>query len=492
MFARKDTSRTASAQELSEFPEMEEKKGFTISFTKRVMLVSIAVSLITIISSVVVLSAVWNQHFQSYTRENVQRVADGTAAAIADGYEQSNGDWYGGALSAATSASSLYDSVYLQVRTIDGTIVYDDRANDVLGSVDVKEDGSNVASAPIIVDGEKVGTVLVRVPGSETLLTKFDEDFRDKSYNAMIFAAVIALIIAMVMGAIFARTIAAPVKKITNAAKALKEGDYSARTGMTGSDEIARLGNMFDLMADSVESNRKLERRLVTDVAHELRTPLMAIQSTVEAMIDGVFKPDAERLETLNSEVQRLSRLVDALLKLSRLESRTKPIEQKKVDLTEMLSSVVQTHQAYIHDAGLNLEFEYDPHVYVFGDADLLRQATANLISNAVRYTPEGGTITIMARKGDLMGQIVVKDTGIGLTPEEAKLVFQRFWRADSGRARATGGLGIGLSVVKEIVEQHNGWVRVEGRPNEGACFTIYIPLYSENSRKRNPKRSSK
>lgn len=492
MFAHKDTSRTASAQELSEFPEMEEKKGFTISFTKRVMLVSIAVSLITIISSVVVLSAVWNQHFQSYTRENVQRVADGTAAAIADGYEQSNGDWYGGALSAATSASSLYDSVYLQVRTIDGTIVYDDRANDVLGSVDVKEDGSNVASAPIMVDGEKVGTVLVRVPGSETLLTKFDEDFRDKSYNAMIFAAVIALIIAMVMGAIFARTIAAPVKKITNAAKALKEGDYSARTGMTGSDEIARLGNMFDLMADSVESNRKLERRLVTDVAHELRTPLMAIQSTVEAMIDGVFKPDAERLETLNSEVQRLSRLVDALLKLSRLESRTKPIEQKKVDLTEMLSSVVQTHQAYIHDAGLNLEFEYDPHVYVFGDTDLLRQATANLISNAVRYTPEGGTITIMARKGDLMGQIVVKDTGIGLTPEEAKLVFQRFWRADSGRARATGGLGIGLSVVKEIVEQHNGWVRVEGRPNEGACFTIYIPLYSENSRKRNPKRSSK
>lgn len=492
MFAHKDTSRTASAQELSEFPEMEEKKGFTISFTKRVMLVSIAVSLITIISSVVVLSAVWNQHFQSYTRENVQRVADGTAAAIADGYEQSNGDWYGGALSASTSASSLYDSVYLQVRTIDGTIVYDDRANDVLGSVDVKEDGSNVASAPIMVDGEKVGTVLVRVPGSETLLTKFDEDFRDKSYNAMIFAAVIALIIAMVMGAIFARTIAAPVKKITNAAKALKEGDYSARTGMAGSDEIARLGNMFDLMADSVESNRKLERRLVTDVAHELRTPLMAIQSTVEAMIDGVFKPDAERLETLNSEVQRLSRLVDALLKLSRLESRTKPIEQKKVDLTEMLSSVVQTHQAYIHDAGLNLEFEYDPHVYVFGDADLLRQATANLISNAVRYTPEGGTITIMARKGDLMGQIVVKDTGIGLTPEEAKLVFQRFWRADSGRARATGGLGIGLSVVKEIVEQHNGWVRVEGRPNEGACFTIYIPLYSENSRKRNPKRSSK
>ena len=309
----------------------------------------------------------------------------------------------------------------------------------------------------------------------------------------MIFAGGIALIIAVIMGAVFARALVRPIKRITNAAKQLKEGDYSARTGMKGTDEIARLGNMFDLMADSVESNRKLERRLVTDVAHELRTPLMAIQSTVEAMIDGVFKPDVERLETLNSEVQRLSRLVDAVLKLSRLESRTKPIERRKLDLTEMLSAVVATHQAYIHDAGLSLEFQCDPHVYVFGDADLLRQATANLISNAVRYTPEGGTITVMARKGDLMGQIIVKDTGIGLTPEDAKMVFQRFWRADAGRARSTGGLGVGLSVVKEIVDQHNGWVRVEGRPNEGACFTIYIPLYTEDTHnRRNQKKGAK
>ena len=490
---RKSSYRDASVQASSELPEQEEKRGFTTSFTKRVMLVSILVSLITILSSIAVLSVVWDQHFQSYTRENVQRVADATAGSIAQGYKQSDGDWYSGALSAAASASSLYDSIYLQVRDNDGTIIYDDGENEVFGSVGINESGANVASAPIMVDGEKVGTVLVRVPGSETLLTKFDEDFRDNSYRAMIFAAVIAMIIAMILGAFFARALVSPIKKITKAAKALKEGDYSARTGIKGNDEIARLGNMFDLMADSVEKNRKLERRLVTDVAHELRTPLMAIQSTVEAMIDGVFEPDAERLETLNSEVQRLSRLVDALLKLSRLESRTKPIERKKVDLTEMLSAVVQTHQAYITDAGLHLEFEYDPHVYVFGDADLLRQATANLISNAVRYTPEGGTITIMARKGDLMGQIIVKDTGIGLTPEEAKMVFQRFWRADSGRARSTGGLGVGLSVVKEIVDQHNGWVRVEGHPNEGACFTIYIPLYSEDTRaKGNKKRNTK
>ena len=445
----------------------------------------LAVSLITVLSSSAVLSFVWEQHFQTYTRENVQRVADSTADSIAQGYKAAHGDWYSGALNAASSASILYDSINVQVRDENGAIVYDDSTDKALGAAAMKESSGNVAKAAINVDGNQVGTVFVRVHGSDTLLTQTDAEFREKSYQAMIFAAFIAMAISIVVGVLFSRALVAPIRRITNTAKALKEGDYSARTGMKGTDEIARLGNMFDAMADSVEQNRKLERRLVTDVAHELRTPLMAIQSTVEAMIDGVFEPDAERLETLNSEVRRLSRLVDALLKLSRLESRTKPIERQKVDLTEMLSAVVATHQAYINEEGLNLEFEYDPHVYVYGDADLLRQATANLISNAVRYTPEGGTITITARKGELMGQISVRDTGIGLTPEEAKMVFQRFWRADSGRARATGGLGVGLSVVKEIVDQHNGWVRVEGRPNEGACFTVYVPLYTSESEKK-------
>lgn len=461
------------------------KKGLSLSFNKRIVLVMLAVSLITVLSSIAVLSFVWEQHFQTYTRENVQRVADSTADSVAQGYKASRGDWYSGTLNAASSASILYDSINVQVRDENGAIVYDDSTDKALGAAAMKESSGNVAKAAINVDGNQVGTVFVRVHGSDTLLTQTDAEFREKSYQAMIFAAFIAMAISIVVGVLFSRALVAPIRRITNTAKALKEGDYSARTGMKGTDEIARLGNMFDAMADSVEQNRKLERRLVTDVAHELRTPLMAIQSTVEAMIDGVFEPDAERLETLNSEVRRLSRLVDALLKLSRLESRTKPIERQKVDLTEMLSAVVATHQAYINEEGLNLEFEYDPHVYVYGDADLLRQATANLISNAVRYTPEGGTITITARKGELMGQISVRDTGIGLTPEEAKMVFQRFWRADSGRARATGGLGVGLSVVKEIVDQHNGWVRVEGRPNEGACFTVYVPLYTNESEKK-------
>lgn len=484
-----EAENTHSSEEQTKGRRLKDKRA---TFTFRVTMAFIVISLMTIFSAVAMLSFVWEQHFQSYTRENMERLANSTADNIAEAYERYHGDWYAGTLSSASSAAALYDTVLIQVTNESGAVVYDNaKYKDKAVFTNYNDVEKNTASAPIIVDNKQVGTVYVRVFGSDTLLTQSDQDFRNKSYQAMIFASLFAIAIAIIAGIGFARALVRPVNRITHAAKELKEGNYSARTNLSGNDEISRLGNTFDLMADAIESNRKLERRLVTDVAHELRTPLMAIQSTVEAMIDGVFEPDAERLETLNSEVRRLSRLVDALLKLSRLENRANPVEFKKVDLTELIETIITNHQAYVSDAGLKLEYHHDPHVFVYGNADMLRQATANLISNAVRYTPEGGTIVVSVRKGDIMGQIMVKDTGIGLTSEEAKMVFARFWRADPGRARATGGLGIGLSVVKEIVDRHRGWVRVEGKPNEGACFTIYVPLYNENEadktkRKRN------
>ena len=268
-----------SSSEVPDDLRDEPKKGFSISFTKRIMLVAMLVSLITILVSAAVLSFVWEQHFQSYTRENVQRLAESTAQSVGVAYDRSHGDWYGGALASASAASELNSSVHIQVRSSDGTVVYDDSPDDALGSVGMKDSGASVASAPIITpDDDTVGTVFVRVAGSDTLLTQADADFREKSYQAITLAGVIALLVAVSVGAVFARGLTAPIKRITTAAAAIKEGDYTARTGLRGDDEISRLGFTFDRMAESVEQNRKLERRLVTDVAHELRTPLMAIQ----------------------------------------------------------------------------------------------------------------------------------------------------------------------------------------------------------------------
>ena len=354
-----------------------------------------------------------------------------------------------------------------------------------------KANATGIATATIYAEGNPIGKVRVWVYGSDTLMRPSDKAFRDNSYQALLMAAAIAMILASIIGYLFARSLVRPVKRISDTAEAIKEGDFKARTNLTGDDEIARLGQTFDAMADNIEQSYELERRLTTDVAHELRTPLMAIQSTVEAMVDGVFPANEEHLAVVNSEVQRLSRLVDSLLKLSRLENRSNAMKAELVDVGELISAIVMTHQAYVEDSGLSLEYHADPDTYVMGDPDMIRQATANLISNAVRYTPEGGHITVSVKRGDAMASIAVQDTGIGLSPDEAKMVFQRFWRADAGRNRASGGLGIGLSVVKEIVDRHEGWVEVDGRKNEGACFTIYIPLYDRKSKQqKNPSKA--
>lgn len=453
----------------------------------------------TALIAIGVLSFVWEQHFQTYSKDNMEALAESTANRIEKVYENTGTLYTGEVQAIAEYAQSLssgagivvvdninhsevYDST--RIRLEDG----DELPLDTALSLAPEWGSEGLATANIVVDGVAVGSVRVWVYGSETLVTQTDEEFRNKSYQAMIFAAVLAITLASCIGFLFARTLVRPVNRMTKTAKAIKEGNLAARTNLRGEDEIAHLGETFDAMADSIERDRELERRLTTDVAHELRTPLMAIRSTVEAMIDGVFKADEERLETVNSEVQRLSRLVDAILKLSRLENRSTPLKKEIVDVGKLISGIVSTHEAFVADSGLTLFYEADPDIQVFGDADMIRQATANLISNAVRYTPEGGFITVRVKANDLMALIEVEDTGIGLTPDEAKMVFSRFWRADAGRTRESGGLGIGLSVVKEIVDRHDGWVQVEGIKGQGACFTIHIPLYKDAEQQKGQK----
>lgn len=478
------------------------------TYTTRVTAAFAFIAAMTALVAIGVLSFVWEQHFQTYTQENMRSLAESTAERIETIYNRTGTLDDPQVVATAQYAQSLSKGAGIMVvDNKDNKTIYDssnpkyDESADGKNEGEVPKNGVDVSLAPSSSSGNQivtakiissediaVGSVRVWVYGSDALLRASDEEFRNNSYQAMIFATVLAIVLASLIGFLFARNLVSPINRMTKTAKAIKEGDLAARTRLHGDDEIARLGETFDEMADSVERDRKLERRLTTDVAHELRTPLMAIQSTVEAMVDGVFEADEERLETVNSEVQRLSRLVDAILKLSRLENRSTPMKEEIVDVGRLISSIVATHEAFVADSGLTLSYEMERGVCVRGDADMIRQATANLISNAVRYTPEGGHITVQVKRGDIMASIVVQDTGIGLSPDEAKMVFSRFWRADAGRTRESGGLGIGLSVVKEIVDRHGGWVQVEGRKGEGACFTIHLPLYDE-SRQRGKER---
>ena len=471
----------------------------SFTYTTRVTAAFAFIAAMTALVAIGVLSFVWEQHFQTYTQENMKILAETTARNIEAVYDETGTLDSPEVIAAGEYTASMNSGIGVSIRENGGGFVWDSTQMGESGE-GWKSAAGRISLAPqptsnnqfaydnIEHDGVAVGSVNVWVLGSEALLRSTDEEFRDNSYQAMVFATVLAIVLASCIGFLFARALVSPINRMTSTARAIKEGDLAARTKLHGEDEIARLGETFDEMADSIERDRELERRLTTDVAHELRTPLMAIQSTVEAMVDGVFEADEERLETVNSDVQRLSRLVDSILKLSRLENRSTPMKREVVDVGELIEGIVATHEAFVADSNLTLTYEMERGVTVLGDADMIRQATANLISNAVRYTPEGGRITVRVRRGDIMAAIQVEDTGIGLSPDEAKMVFSRFWRADEGRTRESGGLGIGLSVVKEIVDRHNGWVQVEGRKGVGACFTIHIPLYREEEQQKAPR----
>lgn len=446
----------------------------------------------TILILVTVLAVVWDNQFQTYTRNGMKQLATDTARLLAVKYDQ-YGYWSDEVKAQAKSMSTISSGIGIQVLDADDRPIYDDTwitdgAYPGNNAVSLAPSRSSMEWAPIISqNGTKIGTVRVWAFGSEGLLTQNDMQFRENSYHAIFLAAIVAIVLALVLGFLFSRGLVNPVRKVAATAEKIKDGDLTARTGLTGIDEIAQLGEIFDAMANSLEKDRELERRLTTDVAHELRTPLMAILATVEAIQDGVFPADEERLATIGGETRRLSRLVDALLQLSRLESGATKFTFIPTNIVSLANSIAYSHEAMIADADMTMEFVNETGkdcVNVELDQDRVRQAVVNLISNAVRYTDAGGKITVSVGCDRKNAWISVTDTGIGIAKEDIDRVFGRFWRAEESRNRAQGGLGVGLSVTKEVVQRHRGYIQVESEVGVGTTMTIVLPKTQPNPKK--------
>ncbi len=453
------------------------RSPFALSYKTQTILSFVAIALLTVGACMGMVAFIWGQFFSTYAANNIESLAQQTANRVAAAYERTL-ELDGDTLTPAVEMADTSDELGVVVANETGAIIYNSAGDDP--SQANPSDATRIAVAPIVTNTGEVGSVRVWVYGSSSLMSKVDREFQQETYAALMYAGIISLVIALALGILFARALVHPVNRVTRTAHELSSGNLAARTGMQGTNEIARLGETIDGMAESFERDRKLEKQLTSDVAHELRTPLMAIQATVEAMIDGVYDRDDEHLMQVDAEVQRLSKLVGALLKLSRMEMRSQPMREETVDLTALADDVVVSHEAFIEESGLSIHLDAQPNVKTIGDEDLIKQAITNLVSNAVRYTDEGGSITISVAREGRMAAISVADTGIGLSPEEEKMVFSRFWRADSGRAKESGGLGVGLALVKEIVDRHHGRVSVKGEKGVGSVFTLYFPLYDE------------
>jgi two-component system, OmpR family, sensor histidine kinase BaeS len=295
----------------------------------------------------------------------------------------------------------------------------------------------------------------------------------------VIALAVLMAMLAVAVTAALSRRVLRPIATLTAAAKRVGDGDLSLHVPDTGRDELAELARSFNRMADSLRRGEERQRRLVADVAHELRTPLANLRGYLEALADGVLPPSPELFASLHEEAVLQQRIVDDLQDLALAEAGALAYHRTSTDLAELLETCRTAQQAVADAAGVALHVRADGPVFVWADPDRLRQVIGNLVSNALRATPAGGAVSLAAPAPvDGWARLVVRDTGVGIAPEHLPHVFDRFWRADTARGRNTGGSGLGLAIAKQIVTDHGGRTTAASAPDEGTSVEIVLPVH--------------
>ena len=322
--------------------------------------------------------------------------------------------------------------------------------------------GLVILAAGVAVVGAEVFTALMMEAGDSA---EHAQAMYDESVTTVVVAASLVAVLASVgLAILLARMLARPLAEIGGAARRIADGDYAARVPREGPEELASLADSFNQMAASLERQEQMRRDFIANAAHELRTPLTNLQGYLEALRDGVITADRATYESLHEEADRLVRLsrsLDALAEGDAGSSLPEPIE---LDLAAAVRSALDLAAPSIERAGLTLQAEVPATLPARADPDGLAQVLANLLSNAVRYTPAGGSITVRAerRPGDLL--VWIANTGDGIPPEDLDRVFERFYRVEKSRDRARGGAGIGLAIVKQLVEGSGGRVGAESR----------------------------
>jgi signal transduction histidine kinase len=316
----------------------------------------------------------------------------------------------------------------------------------------------------VVVGGQAFTELMMKAGDSaEHARAMYDQSVTTVVIAAVIVAALASIGIALVTGRMLAR----PLREVGAAARRIADGDYAARVPREGPEEIASLADSFNQMAASLEEQERMRRDFIANAAHELRTPLTNLQGYLEALRDGVIVADQATYESLHEEADRLVRLSRSLDALAEGDAAGSPPELVAIDLAVAVRSAVDLAQPALERAGLRLTVETPPSLPARANPDHLAQVLANLLSNAARYTPRGGLVMVRAerRPDDLL--VSIANTSEPIPPEDLDRVFERFYRVEKSRDRARGGAGIGLAIVKQLVEAGGGRVGAESAGGE-------------------------
>jgi len=333
---------------------------------------------------------------------------------------------------------------------------------------------------PILVDGRQVGTLLF--PSGMGRMTSYQNTFLRQVNDLMLVVGLVTVLAVLVVSEFQARRIVAPVRALAEAARRVASGDLSQRTPVTSQDELGEMATAFNTMAAELERQQELRHRAMTDIAHELRTPLSVLQIELESIEDGLTDPTPEVIAGLQTDVAHLRHMVDDLRMLSLADAGELQMETEPVEMGDLVRDVVNRMQGAARAKDINLIARLpDTPLTVTGDDQRLAQILLNLLSNAMQHTPPDGQITVSAQRVEANDEhevhVTVQDTGEGIPAEDLPHIFERFYRADRARSRDTGGSGLGLSIIRSLIEAHGGRIWVESIEGEGSTFTLTLPV---------------
>ena len=319
----------------------------------------------------------------------------------------------------------------------------------------------------------KLGVVIV----AAVVITVAVDAIGDRIGLSSLITGVVAVAVALALVQVLAHGMTFPLREMVAAARAMARGDYGRRVTATSRDEVGELARAFNSMAAELAEVDRMRRDLVANVSHELRTPIGALRATLENMVDGVEPVGRPALESMLRQAERLGVLVAQLLDLSKLESGAVPLERLDIPVGSLLQDVADDWQAPAGARDVRIEVDVaQPALAVRADRARLHQVLANLVANAVRHSPAGGTVSLLGAGEDGRVRLVVADEGPGIPPADAERVFERFYRSDHARSATEGGSGLGLAIARWIVELHGGAIRAEQAEPHGCRMVVDLP----------------
>jgi signal transduction histidine kinase len=427
-----------------------------------------------------------NRQFEEYIAGQERRRSENIVADISDNYNAMTQTWSKDYLH-TIGMFSLYDGYILKVNDSYGNVVWDSENHDqtLCGQImfdiiarmeNVKATGSFDTHLYDLTQGSQtIGSVAVAYYGPY-FYSESDFRFINALNSVLVIIGALSFIVSIAAGLILARRIALPIAKTAELAKRISRGDYDIRfEGEPNTTELADLVSAINHLASALSEQEALRKQLTADVAHELRTPLTSIASYLEAMLDGIWETSPQRIQSCYEEVTRLSVLVNDLGRIADADGGTEKLNKAPVDLLAIVQSICSAWEAEVNKKELTLTVSGEP-VTINANKDRISQVVINLLSNAVNYTSEHGCIDITVNEQDRSAVLTVQDNGIGIAENELPYIFERFYRTDKSRNRKSGGAGIGLAIVKSIVNAHGGTVTAESVNGAGTVVTVTLP----------------